>query len=346
MIVRMNTTACLVLGVPLATGVGAASESAPAVELTNSPIRVRLFLPDASAGFYRGTRFDWSGVIGSLQFAGHEFYPPWFQRTDPGVHDFIYDGSDIVAGPCTAVTGPAEEFAGNLGFDVAGAGDTFIKIGVGVLRRPDDKPYDPYRLYPIVDGGKWTVTRQARAVEFRHVLADPASGYAYDYRKTVSLDGDQPRMVLAHALRNTGRQPIQTSVYNHNFLYLDRQPPGPGLLLTVPFTMQVAPPLDPALAEVRGNQLLFKRTLTGEERVYTHISGFGSEPRDHDFRVESREAGVGLRITADRPLARLALWAIRAPHSIEPFIDLRIEPGAEFTWRLQYDYFKLGKVGE
>jgi hypothetical protein len=101
-------------------------------------------------------------VIGSLKFAGHEFYPPWFQRTDPAVHDFVYAGADIVAGPCTAITGPSEEFVANgkaLGFDDAKPGGTFIKIGVGVLRRPDDRPYDPYRLYPLADGGRWTPAR-------------------------------------------------------------------------------------------------------------------------------------------------------------------------------------------
>lgn len=159
MIARVKTTDCLVIGVSLATGVGVPAESAPEAEITNGQIRVRLYLPDAHQGFYRGTRFDWSGVIGSLQFAGHEFYPPWFQRTDPNVHDFTYDGADIVAGPCTAITGPAEEFVADgkaLGFDEARAGLTFIKIGVGVLRRPDDRAYDPYRLYPIADGGRRT----------------------------------------------------------------------------------------------------------------------------------------------------------------------------------------------
>jgi hypothetical protein len=338
----MKTTACLVLGVPLATGVGTAAD-APQTEITNSQIRLKLYLPDADHGFYRGTRFDWSGVVGSLQFAGHEFYAPWFQRTGD-VHDFIYDGAEIVAGPCTAITGPAEEFVANgkaLGFDDAQPGGTFIKIGVGVLRRPDDKPYDPYRLYPIADGGKWTVSPKAGAVDFRQELTDPATGYGYDYRKTVSLTGDEAQMVIAHSLRNTGRRAIETSVYNHNFLYLDRQPPGPGRSLTVSFPIKADPPLDPAIAEVRNNQLLLKKTLAGEERVYTVISGFGSEPKDYDFRVESRDAGVGLRITGDRPLSKVALWTIRAPHSIEPFIAMRIEPGAEFTWRLQYDFYRL-----
>lgn len=340
----MNTTACIVLGVPLIAGVGAAAGAAPEVELANSQLRVKLYLPDANQGYYRGTRFDWSGVVGSLQFAGHEFYPPWFQRTDPDVHDFVYAGADIVAGPCTAITGPSEEFVANgkaLGFDEASPGGTFIKIGVGVLRRPDDRPYDPYRLYPIADGGRWTVTREGHAVGFRQELFDPSTGTGYDYRKTVSLIGDQARMVIAHALRNTGNRAIETSVYNHNFLYLDRQAPGPGLVLTTPFPMTADPPLDPALAEIRGNQFLFKKTLTGEESVYTGLSGFGSTAEDYDFRVESRDSGAGVRITADRPLARAALWAIRAPHSIEPFIAFRVEPGAEFTWRLQYDYYTL-----
>ena len=343
MLFLMNTTACIVLGVPLATGVGSLGEAAPEVELSNSQLQVKLYLPDAIHGYYRGTRFDWSGVIGSLKFAGHEFYPPWFQRTDPDVHDFLYAGPDIVAGPCTAITGPAEEFVANgkaLGFDEASSGGTFIKIGVGVLRRPDDRPYDPYRLYPIVDGGRWTVTRQANAVEFRQELADPNTGFGYDYRKTVSLTGDQPEMVIAHALRNTGRRVIATSVYNHNFLFLDRQAPAPGLILTTPFPITADPPLNPALAEVRGNQLLFRKTLTGEESVYARLSGFGPTAKDYDFRVENRDLGAGVRITADRPLSRVALWAIRAPHSIEPFIDVHVEPGAEFTWRLNYTYYR------
>src|SRR5437667_1649341 len=180
----------IALAVLLAPGICFAAGSAPEAEITNGLIRARLYLPDGNAGFYRGTRFDWSGVIGGLEFAGHDYYPQWFQRSDAGVHDFIYDGADIVAGPCTAITGPAEEFVSNgkgLGFDQAETGGTFIKIGVGLLRKPDSGNYDPFRLYPIKDHGKWKVTPMADSIEFRQELADASSGYAYEYRKTVSL---------------------------------------------------------------------------------------------------------------------------------------------------------------
>src|SRR5262245_30517083 len=143
------TAACLAS----ITGLCSPPNSSPMAEITNDLVRLRLHLPDAKTGFYRGTRFDWSGVIGSAEFAGHDFFPQWFQRTEAKVRDFIYDGADIVAGPCTAITGPAEELATDgkaLGFDEAKPGGTFIKIGVGVLRKPDDAKYEMFRLYELV----------------------------------------------------------------------------------------------------------------------------------------------------------------------------------------------------
>ena len=345
----MTKIASIAFGFLIASGICVPAGPAPEAEITNASIRVRLYLPDAGTGFYRGTRFDWSGVIGSLEHAGHNYYPQWFQRSDPKVHDFIYDGAEIVAGPCTAITGPAEEFVTDgkgLGFEEAKAGQTFIKIGVGVLRKPDDGKYDPYRLYPIQNGGRRTVTRNPGSIEFRHELADPSSGYAYEYRKTVSVVGDKPQMVLEHVLRNTGKRAIRTSVYNHNFLYLDQQAPGPDFSLTVPFKIDTSQQPAGSLAEIRENQIAFIKTLTGEERVYLDIKGFAADAKDYDIRIENRSVGAGVRITADQPLSRLALWAIRAPLSIEPFIRMNIEPGTEFRWRIKYEYYAIPKSGK
>ena len=62
----------------------------------------------------------------------------------------------------------------------------FIKIGIGVLRK-DDGNYDHYKLYEVVDPGKWSVRKGGDFVEFTQELADPSSGYGYTYRKTVRL---------------------------------------------------------------------------------------------------------------------------------------------------------------
>src|SRR5262249_27739389 len=85
----------------------------PTAEISNGEIRVKLYLPDAKEGFYRSTRFDWSGVIASLEYKGHNFYGPWFDKTDSNVYDFEYRGSEVVASPFSASMGPTEEFQTN-----------------------------------------------------------------------------------------------------------------------------------------------------------------------------------------------------------------------------------------
>jgi hypothetical protein len=46
-------------------------------------------------------------------------------------------------------------------------------------------------------------------------------------------------------------------------------------------------------------------------------------------------------ITADRPLAKMALWSIRSVIAVEPFIDISAEPGSQLTWQYHYEYYTL-----
>jgi hypothetical protein len=318
-----------------------AAAEPPQVGLNNGPLRVRLFLPDAANGFYRATRFDWSGMIETVEYGGHKFYGRWFQGTDPAVRDFEYRGTDIVAGPNTAATGPAEEFNTNnkgLGFDEAKAGGTFLKIGVGVLRRPDDRDYDHFRLYEIVDPGKWTHRTGRNFAEFTQQVNDPASGYGYEYRKTVRLLGNGPEMEIAHTFRNTGRKAISSRVYNHNFLVIDGQAPGSDLTISVPFEIRSEHPPDATLAEIKGKQIVYRKTLEGRDRVMTAMDGFGPNASDYDVRVMNTKTGAGVSVTADRPLASLMLWSIRAVMSVEPFVEFSVKPGEMFDWTLKYRY--------
>jgi hypothetical protein len=320
-----------------------ASQMPPESVISNGQISAKVYLPDAERGFYRSTRFDWSGVIASLEFKGHQFYGPWFTGTDPAVRDFIYKGADIIASAQSAVVGPAEEFQRPQGYSTAKPGETFVKIGVGVLRKTDEANYSPYANYAIVDPGKWAVNTHADAVETVQTLSDPKSGYGYEYRKTVRAVAGRPELVIEHSLRNTGKLPLQTNQYNHNFLVLDRATTGPDFTITVPFQIQPSREPDPKFAEVRGNQILYRKVLEGEDRVTFGILGFGKEPKDYDVRVENTKTGAGFRVTSDRPLASMSLWSIRSVISMEPFVDVSTEPGATTTWKFTYAYFVTGK---
>lgn len=336
----------------------------PGAEISNDQIKAHLYLPDQKNGFYRSTRFDWSGVISRLEYQGRTFYGTWFDKIDPAVYDFGYDDKGVVSAPFTAMIGPGEEFntdGAALGFAEAKPGGTFIKIGVGVLRKPkageppvpprpanlsgrsgmalDPDRYDHSRVYTIVDPGKWTVRKTKDWVEFTHVLNDDADGYGYVYRKTIRLVTGKPVMRIEHSLTNTGNKPIRSTVYNHNFFVLDKQGPSEGLTITVPFQMETPRPPTAGLLEVRGNQLVYTKTLAAEDRATATIRGFGSTAKDYDIRVENRQLGAGYHVTGDQPLSNIAVWSIRTVNAVEPYIAMSIDPGKEFHWTLTYDYF-------
>jgi hypothetical protein len=313
----------------------------PEAEITNGLVKARIYLPDSRYGFYRGTRFDWSGVVASLESQGHTYFGPWFKAHDPEVRDIEYraDLDGFAAGTPSAALGPVEEFANPLGFDEAPAGGTFVKIGVGVLRKPDAARYAWSTRYEILDPGTWNVRRGRDRVEFVQVVERPP-GFSYRYRKTVRLSKDKAELVLEHSLRNTGTRTIDTPVYAHNFLVMDDLPSGPDVLIKVPFDIQAARDKSGAL-ETRGRELAFTRELVNDERAMVAVAGFGSDAKDYDIRVENRRSGAGVRITADRPLARLTVWAIRPTRCPEPFIAVKVEPGREFTWRIAYEFYTL-----
>jgi len=315
----------------------------PQVRITNGVLSAGVYLPDRNRGFYRGTRFDWSGVFSSLQYEHHEFYGKWFQRVVPSVHDFQFDAG-IVVGAASAITGPVEEFTTNnhaLGFDEAAPGQHFVKIGVGVLLKQDAAPYDMFRAYTIVDHGKRTTKTSTNSVEFTQEINDKSSGYGYVYSKTVTLAPNKPQMVLHHSLRNIGAKPIATQVYDHNFLILDHQPTGPDFTIYASYPIKPTVPPPAGFMEVNANQVRYLQALAGEEDLIMDMSGFGRSAADYDFRVENKRAGVGVRLTGDRPLTKATLWSIRTAIGLEPQIGMDIKPGEQFEWTITYDYYSL-----
>jgi hypothetical protein len=55
--------------------------------ISNDEVQLKVYLPDSENGLYRATRFDWSGVIGSVQYKGHEYFGYWKETHDPLFHE-------------------------------------------------------------------------------------------------------------------------------------------------------------------------------------------------------------------------------------------------------------------
>ncbi|HVE89758.1 MAG TPA: hypothetical protein VNA44_08650 [Burkholderiaceae bacterium] len=297
---------------------------------------MQLYLPDARHGFYRGTRFDWSGVVAGMQFRGHHYYEPWFTKCDNTVYDYIDNATDIIAGRQSAITGPAEEFPQPQGFDTAKPGETFVKLGVGVLRKTSAAPYSCYESYEIVDPGTWLIRSTASSIEYTQEVNDARTGCGYVYRKVVSAPSGRSDLVIEHSLHNTGRVQISTEQYNHNFLTLDGTSIGPDFVVTLPFEIRT-PAQDRKLAAVHGNQIHFVQALAPRDVVSLLIHGFG-EAGDYDIRVDNRKTGVGVHVIGNRPMTKLALWSIRSVLSMEPFIDVSTSPGGRTNWTTTYTH--------
>ncbi len=315
-----------------AAGWPAMAANPPQAEISNGVVRAKLYLPSAENGYYRGGRFDWSGVISRLEYQGHNFFGVWFPKYEPTLHD--------------AITGPVEEFRsedGALGFGEAKTGGLFVKIGVGVLQKPDDSPYEFAKGYKIVNTGTWIIRPHADRVEFVQELKG-VDGYAYVYSKTVRLVKGKPELVLEHTLKNTGKRMIDTEVYDHDFYVIDGQPTGPAVSIKLPFRVQAKQDLKGA-AEVRGDEIVYRRELSEsrEDSVASYLEGFGSSASDNDIRVENSKAGVGVRETGDHPMSKLYLWSIRTTVCPEAYIKLHVERGKKVKWAIRYRFYRLGE---
>ena len=315
----------------------------PKALLTNGKLDALVFLPDAKNGYYRSTRFDWSGVVGCVSLNGHKFFGEWFAQYDPLKND--------------SITGPVEEFRtddgplgynasrpgelsvqpGAIGYQDARPGGTFLKPGVGLLRKVDDSPYQFGGAYPIVDVGTWTVKVQKRSIQFRQVLQGP-EGYAYVYEKTLTLSKNEPVMTLKHSLKNTGKKAIQTYVYDHDFFMLDGKPTGPGMVVHFKFEPKPQGEIG-AASKIDGKDLVYVDALAPHKGVAGYLKGYSDDVRDFDFTVEDTRSKVGVEQTSDHPLARLYFWSTQTTICPEGYINLNVAPGKTSRGTLRYRFF-------
>jgi len=297
----------------------------PKAEIGNGVIYARIYLPDPEKGYYRGTRFDWSGVMPSLEYKGHTYCGQWFPEYAPTTHD--------------AVMGPVESFT-PLGYEGAAPGGSFVQIGVGSLTRPDGSAYNSFTYYPVRDPGAWQIKRGRASIEFHQQLKDPV--YPYIYTKRMELPKNRPELILSHSLKNTGTHTIETEVFDHNFFLIDSQSTGPGLVLKFPFplTAEGARGLGD-LAAIRGDSIVILRQLTGKASVYAILHGYDDQAEDYDIRLENHTTGAGLRIRADRPLSRLVCWGNSTILCPEPYMHIRVPPGETVTWTIRYEFYTV-----
>jgi len=299
----------------------------PQAEISNGLIHARLYLPDSKTGYYRGARFDWSGVMPELEFKGHSYFGQWFEKYSPTLHD--------------AIMGPVEDFY-PIGYDDAKTGETFLKIGIGMITKPEEPKYFFANTYQIANHGEWKVKRRADEVTFTQMLNDR---YGYVYSKTVQLTKGKPEMVLSHSLKNTGTQVLETTVYDHNFFVMDNQPIGPDFKVSFPFSPVAEEEGALALGNLMEKSIQFRKVLEKNEHLfYRSVSGFGNTSKDYEISIENHRTGAAVRITCDQPLSKLVFWSAPKTLCPEPYIQIKVNPGETFQWKIFYEFYTCNTI--
>lgn len=295
----------------------------PRLDLDNGFIQVSIFLPDAERGYYRGTRFDWSGIIERVDYQGHKFYAPLHAQHDPHRHD--------------SISGPAAEFAmfNPMGFTEAEAGESFVKIGVGLLAKGDTNEYKFHGDYRIIRAGEWDIEHGTDWVSFAQDFTGDR-GWAYRYRKTIRLTPDQPEFVIEYRLENSGTKTIDINHYNHNFTLIDDVPYGPDYSVEFPFATD-GPVSINNLAWFRGDAIEVEKPLQDDS---LRIQVFeGTDPGNYNAAlVRNQKTGAAVEFRGDAPITRMVFWAVARAACPEPFIQIYLEPGQVKTWSSVYRF--------
>ena len=269
--------------------------------------------PSAPAPYYRGTRFDRTGVVTDLVCGAHSYVSQWFRNYDPYMHD--------------AVSGPSEEF-----LPVFLSPVETLKIGVGVLRQ-DEKPYDRFRLYDIKDKGSLSIETASDKASFRHSING-----IYDYRKTVRIS-ESGELQISHELCNELPHTLETYVYCHNFFILDGARTGRATSFEFPFRPAGSWRSDYDSVRLSGNGIEFARDLGPNETVF--MGNLKPSPGSGIFRsfvLSNLENGLEVCSEWDRDAEYAVFWSNSEVSCIEPYIPLKIATGETRSWTLTFRF--------
>lgn len=253
-----------------------------------------------------------------------EEFGPRFDRT-LRVTSWIVNDREMLTGP-----GLVEEVGlrgeGVLGFEEAGPGDPFLKIGVGVLERTDERPYFFSRRYPVLDPGVFRVVDSGSDFVRAEWVSPRMNGYQVRQIKTLRVGPDEIR--LDTELENPGERPFSFSHYNHQFLRPTGKRIGPEVSLRTVFPMRPEKP-HPFL-EIEERTLRVNRRLPDERSAYMRTTDpVPAEQNRVRIRVDGQD---WMELEGDFEASHFEFYAMDDAFCPEVFLRRTLAPGERTRW--------------
>jgi hypothetical protein len=292
--------------------------------LENPTISIDIYLPDPQAGFYQALRYDHAGMVAQARFQGHTFFGELNKPHNPKINDHG--------------AGTVEEFgmalASPLGYDTAKPGDPFLKIGVALLEKSKDAPYEFAADYKVLAWPAWTIKTEKDSIEFTQSASSPA-GFAYDYTKRITLTPTGFR--ITRQLKNTGKEKWTTDHYGHNYISIDNRPITPDYHVNLSYDPQIAEQSGPK-PTLTARQLNPAENLKPKEAIWTRLTGFDNTT-PNQMRIENTASKAGIEITTDQPIQRWVLYATQAAFCPEAFVKFELQPNQSTRWTTEYRFY-------
>lgn len=225
-------------------------------------------------------------------------------------------------------------FAG-IGYEEAAVGEPFMKLGVGLLTKTADVPYNFFAFYPVEPFDIITEFSEAEA-RFT-VLPKLCNGYAARLDKVITLEGNS--VIIHYTLENAGEKPVRTTEYVHNFMGINGEDIGPDYSLALDFPCELLADesvYPPELLQIEGNRFSWAARPEKQQfycRLATPQAGPGAA-----WELTHRPSGARVREEISLPLALAAVWGTTHVVSPELFAAVEVMPGETLQWTRRYSF--------
>jgi hypothetical protein len=284
--------------------------------LSNDRLTVKIQAPGSA---YKNARFDWTSFITEVILdAKHTFCAP--ESLVPGVGTF----GNGLCGAFGADT--------SLGYDTAKPGEYFARLGVGLIKRIDEKPYSAFNMDYEIEPFETDFQSFGTRVVFQQHPKE-CQGYAARFLKEISIEDN--KLFIKSVLENKGDKTIDIDEFNHNFVNINRQPLGSNYILELPYT----PDCDIQRGE---NVITDKNTISWKDNTGEFFGVFNNfnanNTNSHYWELTEKTTGAKIKEISNFPVYAFNIWGKEHVVSPEIFIKIHVAPGESFEWIREYEF--------
>jgi hypothetical protein len=276
---------------------------------------------------YNHSRFDWTGNISQVLFENKFTFCSAETTRD---FDFQRHGQGLYS-----------EFGiiKPIGYDDCAVGEKFPKIGVGLLIKKSNDPYNFFQTYET-DPFDIQIEKGGDRIEFT-VFPKDCRGYSAKLIKKIGLSGNS--FTIDYELENTGTHHIHTNEYCHNFIAINRSDIDEHYTLRVPCIInkpsEMIEAVNPGNAVILNTYSLNFNFAPERDFFYSPLTEFHS--KTGEWEIVHDKIGVGMKEMTNFIPEMMNVWGLKHVISPELFIKIDLEPGQVLKWQRQYIFYHL-----